>query len=198
MSNQVDRIRFLDDPTRLEIARLCRDEWLTRAEIAVKLGREAGSLSQPKTMLGRGALEKRPRKKGSDGRGSTAFRLKRSWRKALDEARARTSPAWPVPGQDLLFIPVGEITGACAVLAAGVPGIAWGAQATGGPGGLGGLVLAPSVDDDGINTIHLIEALKGGVPGIARLQFGETMSKSELQMWSSRVSGRGAELPPGP
>lgn len=198
MPDRVDRIRFLAEPTRLEIARLCRDHWLTRAEIAVKLGREAGSLSQPKTMLKRGALEMRPRKKGSDGRDSTTFHLKRGWRMVLDEARAQASPAWPTPGQDLLVIPIEEVPDACEVLAKGVPGIAWGAQANGGRGGLGGLILAPAVDADGANTIRVIAALKGSTPGIARLQLGKTMSKTELQSWSARVGGRGGELPAGP
>lgn len=197
MSSEADRIRFLGEPTRLKVAGLCRDQWLTRGEIAGMLGREAGSLSQPTTMVKRGALEMKPRKKGSDGRDSTVFKLKVAWRSALDEARARGAPMWPAREQDLLVIPLQDVPEACAILAKGVPGIEWGARVSGARGGLGGLILAPSLDADGANTVRVVAALGGSTPGLVRLQLGQVMGEAELRGWSTRVSGGTGELPAG-
>jgi hypothetical protein len=195
MSREEDRIRFLLTSARLQIAEVCREEWLTRYEIARVLGRKAGSLSQPETMAEHGALKRQRRRKGSDGRESMAYRLSSAWKPALEQALERSSPAWPSAGQDLFLIPLNEVERAGALLEEGVPGVAWAARVTGGPGGLGGLILAPSQDEDGSGTLRVVTALRETVRGLERLHVEQVLTAADLRTWAARIGGRGGELP---
>jgi len=192
MSKRVDRTRFLSDPIRLRIAELCRDQPRTRAELATALGRDAGSLSQPRTMANRGALEERSRAKASDGRPAKVYRLKKSWQPALKSAREQQQPAWPEDGQDLLLIPLANTADACAAIARGIPDIEWGAPVR---GGAAGIVIAPLQGRNGAGTLRVLKALGGVAPQIMALHLGAPMSASALREWSRQVDGK--ELPPG-
>jgi hypothetical protein len=192
MSKQEDRIRFLSDPIRLRIAELCNDRACTRAELGAALEREAGSLSQPRTMVKKGALEERARTKASDGRPAKVYRLKRGWREALEGARKQHLPAWPEPGGDLLLVALADTATVCAAIAGGIPDIEWGAPVHGGSAGL---VLAPSPRTDGASRIKVLDALREAAPQIMTLHLGRPMNATELRQWSSEVVGNG--LPSG-
>lgn len=192
MSEREDRIRFLSDPIRLRIAELCHHEWRTQGELSTELGREAGSLSQPRTMARRGALEERPRSTASSGRRAKTYRLKKSWGSALETAMEQQRPAWPEPGQDLLIIPLADTADACAAIAKGIPDIEWGATVR---GGIAGLVLAPTPRPNGVGRIRALKALRGVAPQVMALQLDPPMSGSALREWSSQVVAN--ELPPG-
>lgn len=192
MPSQQDRIRFLTDPIRLRIAELCLDHPRTRSELATELGRPAGSLSQPQTMVKHGALKGRLRNKASDGRPATAYILDPRWRGALEAARKGRLPNWPEAGQDLLLIPLSDTAEACAAIAQGIPEIEWGAQVR---GGVAGLVLAPTRTLDGTGRLRALKALKEIAPQIMALQLDTPMRGAELQSWSARVAA--IELPPG-
>lgn len=196
MAKGVDRTEFLSEPTRMRIAEMCRGQALTFEEIARRLGRTLGSLSQPATMVKHGALvrERRSRQRADDRGGATAFCLSRRWEGALDEARQRQRPAWGQLRQDLLLIPLSETPAACAAIAEGIPEIEWGAEIT---GERLGLVVAPQSGGDGTSTSRVIRAL-ADVGQIARLHLERTMSPHELRTWSQRVvSGpEKRELPP--
>lgn len=198
MARAVDRTAFLLEPTRLRVAELCSEEALTFEEIASRLNRPSGSLSQPRTMRKHKALVEARKRKAPDGRGSAkAFRFSsaKDWREALDEARLRQRPAWATSKQDLLLISLRETPAACAAIAAGIDEIEWGAQLG---GERTGLVVAPEIDTDGVSTIRVVEAL-GSVAEVARLQLDRVMGPGELREWSARSvrrPGPAGELPP--
>jgi hypothetical protein len=199
MAKSLDRTTFLSEPTRLQIAELCRAEELTDEEIALTLGRPLGSLSQLKTMRTHEALLRGKKRKSVDGREpakTSRFNPHPEWVEALEEVRRRQRPAWAEMPQDLLLIPLSETPAACAAIAAGIPEIEWGAEVT---GERLGLVVAPQSGGDGANTGRVVKAL-GGIAQIARLHLRDVMSPHELRAWSERVAGASptGELPPAP
>jgi DNA-binding transcriptional ArsR family regulator len=192
MSFEVDRTRFLEEPTRLRIAELCRDEALSLAEIAAELGRQPGSLSQHRTMLDWEALVAgEPR--ASDGRGQAkTYRLNNDWEEALVEARRRRRPSWPDARQELLLVPLADVPAACAAIAEGIADVDWGAEVR---GGMSGLVLAPALG--GGSTVRVIERLREIAPRVVPLQLGDVMGPGELREWSREAAGLSTkELPP--
>lgn len=193
MTKTVDRTAFLSEPTRLRIAELCSEEALTLEEIAERLQRPSGSLSQPRTMRKHRALIAAKKRGPSDSRGpAKAYRFNSSsaWKEALDEARLRQRPSWATANQDLLLIPLHGTAAACAAIAAGIDEIEWGAR-------VGserfGLVVAPEADIDGVNLIRVVEAL-GSDPEIARLQVGRVMGPGELREWSAQAASRSSAV----
>lgn len=196
MSSKVDRTGFLLEPTRLEIAELCRDEALTLAEIASHLGRSPGSLSQPRTMLREGALVVGTRRLGADGRGGgKTFRLNPDWEAALDEARRSKEVEWPLHHQDLLLVPLADSEVAAAKLAAGVPPeVEWGARLH---GAFSGLLLAPAPDRGERGTLRVVEALGEIGTRVVALHLSSIMTPNELQAWCAGEDPK-RRLPPGP
>jgi hypothetical protein len=196
MPQSLDRTSFLADPTRFEIAEFCISEWRSVEEIAARLGRPSGSLSQPKTMARRKILRTKTRP-AADGRerGTTVYRLDPRWRPDLEAARARQRPQAPPSGQDLLLIPLADTPEACALLADGVEEIAWAAQLAGESVGL---LVAPAADPSGASTMRVLKALGPVGRQARRLQVKEAMSAARLREWSrSVVADGGRELPPG-
>lgn len=196
MAKSLDRTAFLADPTRFKIAEFCSSEWRSVEEIADRLERPSGSLSQPKTMADRKALETKTRP-AADGRGggTKVFRLNPSWRANLNEARDRQRAEAPVSGQDLLLIPLSDTPEACALLAEGIEEIAWAAQLGGESVGL---LVAPIADPSGASTMRVLKALGPVGRQARRLQVKEMMSPAQLREWSHAVAaGAGRELPLG-
>jgi hypothetical protein len=196
MSNGLDRIAFLREPTRLAIAELCRDEALTLPEIAGDLGRPPGSLSQPKTMVDHGALVLGSRRLGADGRGGgKTFRLNPAWESVLDEARRSVGPAWPAERQDLLLIPLSDTEAAAAALSSGIPPeVEWGARVHGAGSGL---ILAPAPDRGGRGTLRVVQALGDIGTRVAELHLSKIMAPVELQAWCADGGSVDRGLPPG-
>jgi len=196
MAKAIDRTAFLSDPTRFKIAEFCIGEWRSLEEIARRLGRASGSLSQPRTMHKRKVLEAKTRQGADDRGGTTVFRLNPAWQKALAIARTRQRPELPTTGQDLLLIPLADTPAACKAIPAGIMEVEWAAQLVGESFGL---LVAPSPDATGASTMRVLEAL--GVAGqqIRRLHLKEVMSPARLHDWSRTVAAPrpGNELPPG-
>lgn len=194
MAKRLDRTSFLANPTRFEIANFCNSEWRSAEEIAEQLGRPSGSLSQPKTMAGRKALQTKTRP-AADGRGTRVYRLNPRWRPDFEAARARQRPEAPASGQDLLLIPLSDTPEACALLVEGIEEIAWAAQLAGESVGL---LVAPVVDPSGASTMRVLRALGPVGRQARRLQVKETMSAARLREWSRSVAADGgSELPAG-
>jgi hypothetical protein len=143
-------------------------------------------------MVKRGALEERSRSKASDGRPAKVYQLKKSWKKALEGAQERHRPTWPMPGQDLLLVPLADTAAVCAAIARGIPDIEWAVAVHGGGAGL---VLAPSPLTNGVSRIRVLDALREAAPQIMTLHLGKPMNATDLRAWSSEVAGN--ELPSG-
>jgi hypothetical protein len=196
MPKSLDRTNFLANPIRLAIAEFCSSEWRSADEIAERLGRPSGSLSQPKTMAERKVLKTKTRPAtGGGGRKAKVYRLNPSWRPDLEAARARRRPEGPANGQDLLLIPLSDTPEACALLADGVEEIAWAAQLAGESVGL---MVAPAADPSGAATMRVLKALGPVGRQARRLRVMEVMSAGQLREWSrSVIAGESRELPPG-
>lgn len=196
MAISLDRTSFLANPTRFKIAEFCSSEWRSAEEIAEQIGRPSGSLSQPKTMVGKKVLQTKVRPAADGrGRGTKVYRLNPRWRRNLEAARARQLPEVPANGQDLLLIPLSDTPEACALLAEGVEEIAWAAQLAGESVGL---LVAPAVDPSGASTMRVLRALGPVGRQARRLQVKEAMSAARLHEWSRSVAADGGrELPPG-
>lgn len=191
MSAAQDRIRFLGEKTRLQIAELCRSAPQTQTELAAALGRDPGSISQTRTMVERGALRKASRTLPS-GRKAATYLLRASWRPALDEALRRAPASLPGDSRDLLFIPLAEVGRAATLLAAGIDGIEWGADVR---GGLAGLLLAVRRDEAGRNTIRVLDSLGSAASSAVPLHLVRSMSAAQLQEWAQGLEPQAA-LPP--
>jgi hypothetical protein len=193
MSPEVDRTRFLREPTRRAIAELCRDEELSLAEIAAELGRDPGSLSQPKTMLKRGALILGTPHPPPDGRGGgRTYRFNDEWEEALEEARRDAASGPATESRDLLLIPLSDTEAACAVLAERVPPeVEWGARVH---GAMSGLILASESER---GTPRLISALGSAARGAVELHLSSIMTPAELRAWCAGGGAPARELPPG-
>jgi hypothetical protein len=178
MTGVEDRIRFLAEPLRLRIALLCRDESLSLNQIAKALERAPGSLSQPGTMVGHGALTARKRRGSARGRQTRVFRLAPAWRPAVDEAQRRARPAWPTPGQDLVVVPFSSLRAVGRILESEVGGVDWAAEIR---GGAAGLLVAPTAEDGGSRILAMLSEV---ADGLATLRVEKVMSPLELRRWS--------------
>jgi DNA-binding transcriptional ArsR family regulator len=186
-----DRILFLSKRTRLRIAELCRDEPRTIGELAAALGRDPGSLSQPRTMVRRGVLKEASRPLPS-GRDARTYRLDRQWRPALEEALRRAPAAVPASGQDLLLVPLSEVKRAATALAEGVDMVEWGAEVR---GGTAGLLLAVRRDATDTGTVEVLDRLGDVAPSVVPLHLVRSMSAAQLQKWAETLAGGAPALP---
>lgn len=195
MPRPVDRTAFLANPTRFKIAEFCNQSERSLEEIAERLGRASGSLSQPTTMRKKKALLTKARR-GADGRGGKrVFRLNPDWRSALAEARDRQCPDLPVAGQELLLVPLADTPAACEAIAAGIEGIEWAARLT---GEWAGLLVATVADSSGETTVRVVKALGSAGRQARRLHLEEVMSPARLRDWSRAISvSSSTRLPPG-
>lgn len=196
MTKALDRTAFLSDPTRFKIAEFCSGEGRSLGEIAARLGRSSGSLSQPETMRKRKALLTTTRR-GADGRGGTkVFRLNPVWRDAVAMARTRQRPELPATSQDLLLVPLADTPAACTVIASGVDEIEWAARLVGESFGL---LVAPTPDASGASTVRVLKALGPAGQQVKRLHLREVMSPARLHDWSRAIAASrgGNELPSG-
>ncbi len=198
MAKSLDRTSFLAQPTRFKIAEFCHLEWRSLEEIATRLGRAPGSLSQPETMRERKALMTKMRRT-ADGRGGSkvkVYRLNPTWEADFAAAKMRQRPELPATGQEVLLIPLADTPEACEAIAGGIDEVEWAAQLVGESLGL---LVAPSPDPTGGSTIRVLKAL--GPPGrqARRLRLHEVMSPSRLQDWSSSIAlpRSGSALPSG-
>jgi hypothetical protein len=192
MPRREDRIRFLEDPVRRRVAELCRERPMSLGELGVELGRPAGSLSQPQTMVGRGALVTTTRLSSLTGRSSRAFRLARTWRDVLAEVEQRVTPAWPAPGRDLVVVPFSDVRAVANLLSDDAAGVEWAAEVR---GGVAGLLLSPRAGHQA-DGARLLARLSEVAEGLATLRVERVMSQGELQSWSRLVSDKAA-LPKG-
>lgn len=193
MPAEEDRIRFLEDPMRLRIAKLCREGRLSLNELAKALGRAPGSLSQPRTMVSHGALTEARRQRSTTGAPVRVFGLTRSWAGALSEAERRNRPTWPNSGQDLVVIPFTSLQAVSELLSSDTEGIGWAAEVR---GGAAGLLLAPEAEGS-VAAARVLAKLYGVADGLATLRVEEVMSPQELRDWSRRLVESDRALPEG-
>lgn len=197
MESLADRIEFLSRSPRLEIARLCEEEELTREQIAKALGRPSGSVSSTETLVKRGVLEPvanfdEPRR----GRRGELLRLSQDplWKQAVSSAQQGLSYRVE-EGYEILLVSVRSV----AHLGSSYAGlnVLWAAEVHGENIGLL-MVLAP--DATGRQIYHVMAAFEASGVEAMRLRVGRTQDAQQLSRFiagfADSIPMSSAELKP--
>lgn len=196
MDELYDRTRFLlEDPVRVDVALVCEQSALTKAQIGHKLGREPGSLSAVVTLEKRGALtEAAPAQEQGKRPGGKRWKLNPAWGQAVQAADTDRQRGRLEPSLDVVLVPITQTHGACDALASGEAAAAWGIPLRGEQMGL---LLCPSGTPDEAATLRLLSSLASrGAHGL-RLHVDRVLPSRELREWAAGVAGGGPSgLPP--
>jgi hypothetical protein len=196
MAATADRLKFLSNDVRADVAALCREEPRTRDELALLLDRPSGGLTAPDTMKKHGVLKAAGRRpSGGERPGGELLVFDESWAAALDSVLSQRSAGEIREGVDLILVTASTALRACEVLSDERLSVRWGTVLAGGQMGL--LISPSSRPDDDAASLRLLEAFHKAGADALRLRIGAVLPESELRRWAQRVSGSSAhELPP--
>jgi hypothetical protein len=197
MARDPDRLAFLSNDVRVDVAILCREEPRTREELAVLLKRQPGGLTAPTTMKKRGVLKAVGRRASGGSRpGGELLAFDSSWNVELDEVLARRSPGGIRDGLDLVLVTASTTVRGCEALRDDRVRVSWGALLHGEQMGL--LVCPSAEPHDDAATLRLLDAFHEAGASALRLRISTLLSERDLRDWARAIADVGPPaLPSG-
>jgi hypothetical protein len=195
MACDPDRLAFLSNDVRTDVALRCREEPRTREELAVLLKRQPGGLTAPDTMKKRGVLTSvGHRPTGGSRPGGELLAFDSSWALELDEVLARRSPGGIRDSLDLVLVTASTTVRACEALRDDGVSVDWGAVLHGGQMGL--LVCPSAEPGDDCATLRLLDALHRAGADALRIRIGTLLAERDLRDWARATPHVSTALPP--